>query len=217
MITIIELPTPRLMNIAINKKQDLRKRLLAELKNLPSQEKYQAGQVVKDHIARFVENNFKQKNISIALFASLKDEIDTSPLDDWFIKMGARRHILFSNEKNELCFIRLDENEAISALGTWPIDVARIKKNHIVCDLNLDLHLIFVPGLAFNQAGHRLGRGKGYYDRMLLKILARGQGRPLFIGLAMDKQLVLEIPLEKHDVPMDYLCTPALGLIQVSS
>ncbi len=205
------------MNTVSSKKQALRQRMSALLKSLSSHEKMEAGRAITSHIAHSLEKNGGRNIVSIALFASLPDEIDTAPLDDFFKKMGVRRHLLFCDENNKLCFIRVDDSETISALGIWPLDAARIKKTHAVCDLSLDLELIFVPGLAFNQAGHRLGRGKGYYDRALLKILAKGKGRPIFIGLAMDKQLLLEIPLEKHDVPMDYICTPALGLIQVSS
>jgi 5-formyltetrahydrofolate cyclo-ligase len=205
------------MNTVINKKQALRQQMIALLKNLPSHEKMEAGQAIRDHIAHSIENDWRRNIVSIALFASFADEIATTPLDDFFRKMGVMRHLLFCDEKNQLCFIRLDDNESISALGTWPLDVTRIKKTHTVCNISTDLDLIFVPGLAFNQAGHRLGRGKGYYDRVLKKFLAEGKERPFFIGLAMDKQLLLEIPLENHDVPMDYLCTPALGLLQVSS
>jgi len=65
------------------------------------------------------------------------------------------------------------------------------------------LDLILVPGLAFDRRGWRLGRGGGYYDRLLAHApLARRW------GVAFDPQLVAEVPLEPHDVKLDTLVTP---------
>jgi 5-formyltetrahydrofolate cyclo-ligase len=63
------------------------------------------------------------------------------------------------------------------------------------------LGLIVVPGVAFDLAGHRLGYGKGYYDRFLLG------GRGHLVGLCFDFQLVTKLPAEVHDVRMDMLVT----------
>jgi 5,10-methenyltetrahydrofolate synthetase len=58
-----------------------------------------------------------------------------------------------------------------------------------------------VPGLAFSQDGSRLGRGAGYYDRLL------GASTSLKIGVCRDCQLVPEIPVQLHDVQMHYIIT----------
>jgi 5-formyltetrahydrofolate cyclo-ligase len=62
--------------------------------------------------------------------------------------------------------------------------------------------LILVPGLAFDLRGHRLGRGKGYYDQLL-----RGLGG-ITCGVAFDQQIVAEIPVEPHDVRVNCVLTP---------
>ena len=62
--------------------------------------------------------------------------------------------------------------------------------------------LILVPGVAFDLHGHRLGRGKGYYDQ-LLKVV-----RGTTCGVAFDQQITDEIPVEPHDVRLDYIVTP---------
>lgn len=61
------------------------------------------------------------------------------------------------------------------------------------------LDLIVVPGLAFTAAGHRLGRGAGFYDRFLSAV------RPdtVKIGVCFDFQLLVEIPHESHDALVD--------------
>jgi 5-formyltetrahydrofolate cyclo-ligase len=62
------------------------------------------------------------------------------------------------------------------------------------------LDLILVPGLAFDAAGHRLGRGRGYYDRFL-----HSKNRPycVKIGICFDFQKVDEVPVDAHDIAMD--------------
>ena len=64
------------------------------------------------------------------------------------------------------------------------------------------LDLIVAPGLAFDMRGRRLGRGKGFYDRLL----SAAQG--VKCGICFDEQLLPEIPVEPHDVTLDFLVTP---------
>lgn len=61
------------------------------------------------------------------------------------------------------------------------------------------IDLILVPGLAFDPNGHRLGRGKGYYDRFLRET----QGKTIGICSC----LLPEIPVEEHDITMDAVAT----------
>jgi 5-formyltetrahydrofolate cyclo-ligase len=63
--------------------------------------------------------------------------------------------------------------------------------------------VILVPGLAFDRRGHRLGYGRGYYDRALAAC-----PRALRIGLCHSFQLVEVLPEEAHDQPVDYIVTP---------
>ena len=68
---------------------------------------------------------------------------------------------------------------------------------------DLPLDAVLVPGIVFSCSGHRIGFGKGYYDRFLRAV----NGNPLKIGLCYDWQLVDEIPHEPHDVTMDLIIT----------
>lgn len=58
-----------------------------------------------------------------------------------------------------------------------------------------------VPGLGFDRAGKRLGRGKGFYDRFL------SDKKLLKVGVCLEALVVEELPVDKHDVGMDYLIT----------
>jgi len=65
------------------------------------------------------------------------------------------------------------------------------------------LDLIFVPGVGFSFAGVRLGRGKGYYDRLLSTISG------IKCGVAFDWQIAAELPSEAHDIRLDCVVTPS--------
>ena len=60
------------------------------------------------------------------------------------------------------------------------------------------LDLLLVPGVAFTPDGHRLGRGGGYYDRLLADPALRA---PAF-GVCFEEQLTECLPMEAHDRPV---------------
>jgi len=64
------------------------------------------------------------------------------------------------------------------------------------------LDLILVPGVAFDLHGRRLGRGKGYYDRLLGSVGGKT------CGIAFDEQVVSEVPVEAHDLVLNCILTP---------
>ena len=64
------------------------------------------------------------------------------------------------------------------------------------------VQLIAVPGVAFDSEGNRMGRGRGFYDRLLKSTPAAVK-----IGLAYDFQMLDHIPTEPHDVRMDRVLT----------
>lgn len=64
-----------------------------------------------------------------------------------------------------------------------------------------EIGLVIVPGIAFDERGNRLGRGMYYYDGFLRKLKARK------LALAFEMQLVPQVPIEPHDVPIDKIIT----------
>jgi len=63
--------------------------------------------------------------------------------------------------------------------------------------------VIFVPGVAFDSAGNRLGRGRGWYDRVLTSL----QGKAVLVALAYDFQVVGRVPTEAWDRRVHYVVT----------
>lgn len=68
-----------------------------------------------------------------------------------------------------------------------------------------DFDLVLVPGLAFDTQGGRLGRGGGFYD----KLLAGRSKKATLVGMCFAAQRVEQLPLAPHDVLMDMVCTEA--------
>ncbi len=69
----------------------------------------------------------------------------------------------------------------------------------------VDPDVLFVPLAAFDRRGHRIGYGKGYYDRTLQNLRARKPVRA--IGVAFSVQEVLFVGNEAHDEPLDLVVT----------
>lgn len=125
----------------------------------------------------------------IMLYASLPDEVQT--LD--FIEIWRHRKtiILPTVVGDDIIPVELAENVAF-AEGDFHIPEPQ---NHPYTG---GFDLIVVPGMAFDTNGHRLGRGRGYYDRFLAQ-----HPDVHTIGICFDFQLLPEIPFEAHDKTID--------------
>ena len=64
------------------------------------------------------------------------------------------------------------------------------------------VEMIIVPGVAFDRAGNRMGRGRGFYDRLL-----KSTPTAVKLGVAYDFQLIDSVPVEPHDVRMNRVIT----------
>jgi 5-formyltetrahydrofolate cyclo-ligase len=69
----------------------------------------------------------------------------------------------------------------------------------------VDPDILFVPMLAFDLEGYRIGYGKAYYDGGLLRL--RAKKKIAAVGLAFDEQCVEQVPTEPHDQKLDYVIT----------
>lgn len=66
----------------------------------------------------------------------------------------------------------------------------------------MQVDLIFVPALVVDPCGHRVGYGKGYYDRLLVRL-----PQAAACVVAYDFQLIAEVPHDAHDMPVDWVVT----------
>lgn len=109
----------------------------------------------------------------------------------------AQRVLLFSPMRTEPDIAEL-ETRADEA-GKIATVIPFTQRNEPGLEISVVPDLIFVPGLAFSRDRHRMGRGGGFYDRLLA-----GRARDAFkLGVCFATQLHDAIPHEAHDIPVD--------------
>ncbi|MEZ6165533.1 MAG: 5-formyltetrahydrofolate cyclo-ligase, partial [Phycisphaerales bacterium] len=90
-------------------------------------------------------------------------------------------------------------------LETGRYDI-RVPKPGLALVEPAQLDVILLPGLAFDRAGNRLGRGAGFYDRFISALHEAGH-RPTLIGVCYHAQVVDSVPTEPHDHRVDRVIT----------
>jgi 5-formyltetrahydrofolate cyclo-ligase len=102
----------------------------------------------------------------------------------------------------------------------WGVDQGELVTNSygvaepIETGISLDnATLMIIPALRAGRDGTRLGRGAGYYDRILEKTKSSKTGGPLRLVLVFDDELDNSVPHESHDQKMDGIITPTKLLL----
>ena len=98
-------------------------------------------------------------------------------------------------EKDEMVFLSVPNREALLESSRWNLLEPPHRDEHVVSPADLDL--LLVPGVAFTPDGHRMGRGKGCYDRFL------AQCRAVTFGVCFAEQVIPRLPMEDHDRPVN--------------
>ena len=130
---------------------------------------------------------------TLLLYSSLPDEVPTQELLDEFVSEG--KTVLLPRVMNatemQLCRYTGPDDLKQGAYGIME-PTGEIFTNYPLIDIAI------IPGMAFDKHGHRLGRGKGYYDRFL-PLLTNAYK----IGICYPSRLFDEIPVDDHDIMMD--------------
>jgi len=129
----------------------------------------------------------------VMLYYALPDEVDTRHLVDTLLKEG----------KTVVLPKCVDKEHIEPRQYTGPDDLAEGIYNLLEpvgqpYDALGDIELIIVPGMSFDSKGHRLGRGRGYYDRFLAQV-----PQAYKIGVCFDFQRVEQVPVDENDQVMD--------------
>lgn len=132
---------------------------------------------------------------TVLLYHSLKDEVDTHA---FIRKWGGSKLLLLPVVVGDDLELRRYTGPDDLAVGAYGIEepVGEAFTDYASIDL------VVVPGVAFDRNGNRLGRGRGYYDRLLPRIPAARK-----LGLCFPYQLLDEVPSEPLDVRMDEVLT----------
>jgi len=141
---------------------------------------------------------------TILFFAPLPGELDLWPLLEESVPAGKTVALPWFDPATQTYRARRVENLAGEIVtGKFGVREPAASCREIPSD---QFDLVLVPGVAFDLSGHRLGRGKGFYDRLLAKISG------VKCGVGYDFQLLEKIPAEPHDAKVNYILTPNRGV-----
>jgi 5-formyltetrahydrofolate cyclo-ligase len=178
-------------------KKELRKKIMKMRKNLSKFEVLEKSNQIKKNL--FDIKEFKQAR-TILFYVSYDNEVYTHDM----IKesMSNRKQVVVpvSDKENRSLILSKLENWDDLSVGTYRILEPRKDK---IKEYSIDkVDLVIVPGVGFDESGHRIGHGKGYYDDLL-----RNSTKASHIGLAFESQIVKKIPTEAHDLPVHKIVT----------
>jgi 5-formyltetrahydrofolate cyclo-ligase len=177
-------------------KGSLRTHYLKLLKEQNKEERSRKSRLIAE---QFWKLPAVQKARGILFYASMPGEVDT---------LAMIEKAIFSGKRVSLPIVEQIQRKLIPTLISSMEDVHEstygIAQPHFDPDKALalkDLEVVIVPGLAFDKQNHRLGRGKGYYDRFLSTL----PKTVTTVGLAFDFQLTESLPTEAHDMRLQQI------------
>jgi 5-formyltetrahydrofolate cyclo-ligase len=148
--------------------------------------------------ARFPLKLFERYGPVVAGYLAIGDELDPAPLLARLARQGAR--IVLPRVESDGAMTFRDASHVTLEKGpfglTQPSPTAEIVRPN----------LVLTPLLAFDARGRRLGYGKGHYDRAIAAL--RSTGRVFYLGLAYAQQQIDVIPIDRHDLLLDWVETP---------
>jgi len=176
-------------------KDRLRQKMIAIRDQATPSLVYKEGQKLQELILAWP---IFQQAQSIGCYVSVANEADTHRLLTYAFSVGKKVSVPVTRTKGQMDFQQIFSLEELKPvrfglLEPIPEIGRQMNPEH--------LELMLVPGVAFDRQGNRLGFGSGYYDRFLNKSSA------IRAGVALSFQIQPHIPIEKHDVQMNWLIT----------
>lgn len=182
-------------------KKEIRKLYLEKRKSLSPRTLYEKSQRIK---TLFFEQVFSASHRHIHLFLPIKkhNEIDTWLIVDELKARHAQVRIVISRsipEKSQMINYYFDPETRLVE-NKWGIPEP---DSGVVCD-TMKIDLVLIPALAIDQQGHRVGYGKGFYDRFLVAC----RRDALKVGLTLDPPIAEIEDISDFDVKLDLAVTP---------
>lgn len=186
-------------------KKELRKSIRASLKSFwascSSADNNRLGALLAKKVQ---EIPVWKSSIHICAFLSMPDELDTTPLITEALKQNKNVYVP-RIDGSDIEFVLIQTDWTTWPKDAWNIPVPPSELVPVRPELFIqEPSLIVVPGLAYDKMGRRLGRGKGFYDRYLGKLLVIAQQlqkpMPFLAGVGLELQLVDTVPAEEHDI-----------------
>lgn len=198
------LSTPPSSTPTMATKTELRALALASRKSQSNRQ-----QLSQQIVERFLDTPEYASAETVLFYVDVRDEVQTRQAIPAALASGKRIVVPYCVGR-ELALFHLRSFTELEpgAFGILePATYLRDEASRRV--LPQDLDLVLVPGVAFDLQANRLGYGQGFYDR-LLETIRPGTAR---IAVAFDSQIVPQIPVASHDIPMTQVLTESRTLL----
>jgi len=173
-------------------KRKLRNILLGRLKKQTEQERKSKSELIEKKLLE--QEEFIQAE-RIMFYLAFDGEVMTESMINKARERGKQIYVPMCDTREKTLRPCVLMKDSVLSRGPYQTLEPQIK-----IDLPLDkLNLVIVPALAFDKKGNRLGRGKGYYDRLLKNMSNHTRS----FGLAFDFQILPSLPVEQNDMPVD--------------
>ena len=179
-------------------KKDLRLDFIAMRDLLSSEEKRKLSRSIFNHLKSLPIWDYEYYHLFLPI--EEKNEVDTGPVIDLLYKAGKYVVVPKVINETELEHI-LMEKDTVLDLNPWGIPEPVTGKQVPVDRIDL----VLVPLLAFDMGGHRVGYGKGYYDRFLAKC----RSDVLKVGLSYFDPVEKISDVAADDIALDYCISPS--------
>ncbi len=191
-------------------KLTLRRNIRHLVRNLDPGEQVRQSSVVCDLLS--ANPRFRQSTY-VGLFCSMPGkELDTAPILHAAFSAGKRVYVPKVLSERDMVFVDVRDEAEIASFGrsAWNIPEPSAESLSGRDDglLSGKIELLVCPGVCFDARGHRLGQGRGYYDRWLAEFRARHGRVPHTIGICFSEQVVDVCPVSETDIAMDEICFP---------
>lgn len=137
---------------------------------------------------------------SVALYSPVGNEVATEMVRDDAFRTGKRVFYPKLSRRGEPALVRV---ESLDEFVRGRYGILEPTGDEVLGQEDREGLVVFVPGLAFDARGNRLGRGGGWYDRAL-ELLGE---KPVLVGLAYEFQISEELPVETWDRKVHFVIT----------
>lgn len=175
-------------------KKQLRREMRQRKAALSPEQKLAEAQVVFSAVEQMPE--FRHAD-SVLFYYSLPDEL---PTHEALVRWCGMKTVYLPRVKG-------DDLEIVAYSGSLDDDNAFHIGEPVGPAVDFVPPLVIVPAVALDAHCRRMGRGRGYYDRLL------ADAAVFKVGVALDCQIVPEVPCEPHDQPLDAVVAASLGVV----
>ena len=187
-------------------KKELRRIILSERTNM---DKIAAANFSEKICSKVKHSDIYKNADTIFAYASIRNEVCCDSIIESALKDGkkvALPKVLSSGQDSNMEFFYIASSDETES-GFMQIQEPKSTAQPAVPD---DTTLIIVPGIVFDRKFHRIGFGKGFYDRYFSKYPCGAAKAAVCYGF----QLLDEIPSDDHDIPVDAIITPGTELFR---